>query len=80
VHSQQEADQLAERALAEMALRYIRAEGQCIGDPRLRAGKVVKIEGLGERFSGPYYVTSVEHRFGRSGGYRTSFSARRNSA
>jgi uncharacterized protein len=78
VHDRAEAEQLARRALAEMALRHIRAEGLCSGDPRLRAGKVVKVEGLGERFSGNYYLTSVEHRFALSKGYRTSFSARRN--
>lgn len=79
VHGQEEADQLARRGLAEMALGHIRAEGLSIGEPRLRAGTVVQIEGLGERFSGPYYLTSVEHRFGRNKGYRTAFSARRNS-
>jgi uncharacterized protein len=39
---------------------------------------VVKIEGIGTRFSGSYYVTSTEHAFGPSQGYRTKFSARRN--
>ena len=78
VHSQEEADQLASRAFIEMALRHIRADGLCTGEPRLRAGTVVQIGGLGERFSGRYYVTSVEHRFGRNKGYRTAFTARRN--
>ncbi len=80
VHSQAEADQLAARGVVEMAMGFIRAEGVCIGDPTLRAGKVVRIEGLGERFSGAYYLTSVEHRFGRRGGFRTLFSARRNAS
>lgn len=78
VHGQEEADQLAGRGFVEMALRHIRADALCIGDPRLRAGTVVQVEGLGERFSGPYYLTSVEHRFGRNKGYRTAFTARRN--
>jgi phage protein D len=78
VQSQEEVDAMAKRAFAEMALRYVRAEGLCIGDPRMRAGKVVNIEGLGVRFSGPYYVTSVEHSFAPKKGYRTAFSARRN--
>lgn len=78
VHSQEEADQLARCGFAEMALRHIRADGLCTGEPRLRAGVVVRIEGLGKRFSGLYYVTSVEHRYGRNRGYRTAFSARRN--
>jgi hypothetical protein len=38
----------------------------------------VKIEGLGDRFSGLYYITSTEHRFGKRNGFRTAFSARRN--
>ena len=80
VQSQDEADAMAKRGFAEMALGYIRAEGVCIGEPRLRAGIVVKIEGIGERFSGPYYVTSVEHSYGPKKGYRTSFSARRNAS
>jgi phage protein D len=79
VQSKDEADEMAKRGFGEMALAYIRAEGRCIGEPRLRAGTVVKIEGIGTRFSGSYYVTSTEHAFGPSKGYRTQFSARRNS-
>jgi phage protein D len=78
VHSQAEADQLARCGFVEMALGYVRAQGTCIGDPRLLAGTVVKIEGVGTRFSGRYYLTSVEHRYGPNDGYRTRFSARRN--
>ena len=78
VASQDEADKMAKQAYAEMAMRYIRAEGLCIGEPRLRAGIVVDIQGLGTRFSGAYYVTSVEHSFAPKKGYRTAFSARRN--
>jgi phage protein D len=78
VHSQAEADQMAKQGFLEIALGYIRAEGVCIGDPELRAGTVVKIEGIGERFSGLYYICSTEHRFSKRKGYRTGFSARRN--
>lgn len=78
VQSQEEADQMAKQGFSEMALGYIRAEGVCIGDPRLRAGTVVKVEGIGERFSGLYYLCSTEHRFSMRKGYRTAFSALRN--
>jgi uncharacterized protein len=78
VQSKDEANAMAKRGFGEMALAYIRADGRCIGEPRLRAGTVVKIEGIGSRFSGSYYVTSTEHSFGPSKGYRTQFSARRN--
>jgi phage protein D len=78
VQSQGDADQMAHQRFSEMALGYIRADGVCIGEPKLRAGTVVKIEGIGERFSGLYYVTSAEHRFSPRKGYRTTFTARRN--
>ncbi|MEN8260060.1 MAG: contractile injection system protein, VgrG/Pvc8 family [Pseudomonadota bacterium] len=79
VESQAEADQIARRGYEEMALRYVSGDGVCIGQPDLRAGQVVDIQGLGKRFSGSYYVTSTEHTYKRSIGYRTAFSARRNS-
>lgn len=78
VQDQAEADQLARGRMREMGLIYIVGEGQCIGDPNLRAGKVVKIEGLGERFSGLYYIISCEHDFRGDYGYRIAFSVRRN--
>jgi len=78
VQSQDEADTMAKRGFAEMALGYIRADGMCIGEPRMHAGTVVKIEGIGDRFSGSYYLLSVEHFFRPKKGYRTRFSARRN--
>jgi hypothetical protein len=36
------------------------------------------VEGIGNRFSGLYYLCSVEHRYSMRKGYRTGFSARRN--
>jgi len=80
VQSQDEADAMARQGFAGMALGYVRADGVCIGEPRLRAGMVVAIEGIGTRFSGNWYVTSVEHAFTPRQGFRTSFSARRNAS
>jgi len=80
VQSIEEAEQIAKQRFSEMALEFVRAEGVCIGEPRLRAGTVVKIEGIGKRFSGLYYVTSCEHRYKSRKGYRTFFSAKRNAA
>jgi len=78
VHSQAEADQIARGWFGEMALSYITGSGLCIGQPDLRAGSIVKIEGLGQRFSGLYYVTASEHTYKPRTGYRTAFSVRRN--
>lgn len=80
VQGQDEADAMARHGFAEMALRYITSEAECIGDPRLRAGMLVRIEGVGERFGGLYYIVSVEHRFGAPRGFRSFFTARRNAS
>jgi phage protein D len=50
--------------------------GSTIGDPRIKAGIVVNLDGLGEQFSGLYRVKSATHTLD-SGGYRTSFDLRK---
>ncbi len=50
--------------------------GSTVGDPRLKASRVVNLEGLGRQFSGLYRVTSTTHSFD-SGGYKTTFQARK---
>ena len=78
VSSQAEADSLASGLINEIALGHVTGDGVCIGSPDLRPGKLIKIEGIGQRFSGLYYVTSTEHSYVRDRGYRTSFSVKRN--
>jgi phage protein D len=78
VSSQAEADAMASGLLNEIALRHVTGDGLCIGYPELRPGRLVKIEGIGQRFSGLYYVTAVEHSYLHSRGYRTAFSFKRN--
>ncbi|NOS89429.1 MAG: phage late control D family protein [Methylococcaceae bacterium] len=77
ISSQSEADQIANAWFKEMALSYVTGEGLCIGTPKLRAGSLVSIEGLGARFSGRYYVTGTEHSYKPTKGYRTAFSFKR---
>jgi uncharacterized protein len=76
VISAEEARNLAVSRLRERAYEYITGNGQVIGLPDLRPGDNVEIKGLGNRFSGMYYVTKVEHSLGNSG-YLTQFWARR---
>ena len=52
------------------------ASGTTIGDPAVKAGKVIDLDGLGDRFGGLYRVTSSSHTIDGSG-YRTSFEARK---
>ena len=79
VLSQAEADQLAKARLNKVALTLVTGEGVCWGRTDLRAGKVIKIEGLGKRFNGQYYVTATIHRYHPQSGYFTHFTVHRNS-
>lgn len=76
VASQAEADEIAKAILNRSSLGLVTGSGTCIGFPEIRAGTVVSLEGLGDRFSGPYTVTRSTHRFDDRG-YETSFSVRR---
>ncbi len=78
VLSQAEADQMARGQLRELALAHVTAEGVSLGRSDLQAGTVIGIEGVGERFSGPYYIVSTRHAYHPRRGYRTAFTARRN--
>ena len=80
VDSQGEADQLARGALNATALGFIEGEGVCWGRTDLRPGGVLKIEGIGNRFSGLYYLQSVTHVYSAQDGYRTHFQVRRNAS
>jgi phage protein D len=76
VKSQAEAEQLATSILTEKAYNFVTGSGRCIGLPQMRPGDVVELNGLGDRFSGDYYVTKVDHSIAGSG-YVTQFEVRR---
>jgi phage protein D len=78
VSSKAEADQMALGQFQDRAIAYIKGEGTCLGNPNLRAGKVIEILRLGKRFSGLYYLTSVQHYYSEEQGYTTSFTVGRN--
>jgi phage protein D len=77
VASQSEADALARAIYTKRALEFVTGSGTALGLPELKAGRVVRLLGLG-RFSGRYYVTQSTHTIGASG-YTTSFTARSDS-
>jgi phage protein D len=52
------------------------ASGSTVGDPRIVAGTVLRIEGVGEQFGGLYRVTSATHTLD-GGGFTTRFDARK---
>ena len=73
VGTQAEADTLAQSICDEIGQGFITADCICFGNPAVQAGAVVKLEGLGKRFSGNYRVTHARHRYDASG-YTTEFS------
>jgi len=72
--SQEAAQAKALERLTGLAAELVKANGSTIGDPRLRAGAVVEIAGVGPRFSGKYKLTQTTHAIGASG-YTTTFQA-----
>ena len=80
VMTQAEADQMAKARFNNAALALIVAEGVCWGRTDMRSGRVIKIDGLGRRFSGNYYVTAASHRYLPQRGYYTRFTVRRNAS
>ena len=75
IQGEEEAREIAQQRLLQIAQRTVEAKGKTIGLPNLRAGSKVEVKGLGTRFSGMYLVTSTTHTMG-DGGYTTDFSAR----
>ena len=74
VHTQTEADTIAQSLADAMAGDFIIAEGVTErGMSNLLPRVSVKIDGLGKQFSGDYYVTATTHRFTGQEGYTTSF-------
>lgn len=74
VHSQSEAEAIARSLCDEIGGTFVEAEGLCYGQPTLRPGMMVKIDNIGKRFSGKYYVTSTTHSYTPSEGYATVFA------
>jgi phage protein D len=76
VSNKDEARALALRLLETNAKDLIKATGSVPGLPDLRAGSVVMIDGVGDRFAGRYFVTATTHAIADSG-YTTQFECRR---
>ena len=71
-----EAEALGHAALDHLTSAIVRADGVAHGNPDIRAGAQVKIDGLGQRLSGTYDVTSTTHTVVPGMGYETRFSVR----
>lgn len=75
LRDQAEAQALADAAFARRARRFVTVEGTSEGNPALRVGTRLALEGLGPRFSNTYYVVRCVHRFDQGAGYAVDFDA-----
>ena len=72
VDTMDEAKAIAQSVINERCNSFLQAEGICDGNPAVRAGATVKIDGVGERFSGKHLLTRTVHRYDIDG-YTTRF-------
>lgn len=70
-----EAQSLVDAEFAERTRTFVVARGVSQGNPNLRVGTFVTLNGLGQRFSNTYYTTATTHRFDLTSGYETQFTA-----
>ncbi|WP_338699873.1 hypothetical protein V5279_18905 [Bradyrhizobium sp. 26S5] len=80
VVSQAEADQIAKAFFNEMALGLITGEGEIVGNASFIPGTTARLQGLGDRFNGIYYIRRAEHRIAPKTGYVTRFQAVRSAS
>jgi len=71
-----EAKQRALAIMLDRSKEIVTAHGKTVGLPKLRAGTLVNIQGIGDRLSGTYFVTKTTHTLGENG-YVTEFDCRR---
>jgi len=71
----QEAQALVDAEFAQRIRSFVVAHGVSEGNPNLRVGTYLKLNGLGQRFSNTYYTTATVHHFDTQGGYETRFRA-----
>ncbi|MGB7983474.1 MAG: VgrG-related protein [Candidatus Nanopelagicales bacterium] len=72
--TQNEVDQAAKALADAKASAFAEFEGVARGNPDLKAGGQVELQGLGAPFEGKYTITSARHRFDPTTGYTTAIS------
>lgn len=77
VNSVEHANAIALSELNKANDTFIGGDGECIGIPQIRPGVTIRLDKMGKRFSGKYYVKGTAHTINNSG-YRTRFTVKRN--
>lgn len=68
---------IADAYFRSVARRFVVGHGVAEGDPALRVGRKVEIQGVGPLFSGNYVLAQTRHTFTSAEGYRTEFTVER---
>lgn len=77
VNSVEHANAIALSELNKSNDTFIVGDGECIGIPQIRPGVTIRLDKMGKRFSGKYYVKGTTHTMNNNG-YRTRFVVKRN--
>jgi phage protein D len=75
VATEQEAKKMAQALCDELGGEFVCADGQAEGNPKIRPGRVINLQDMGDRYSGKYYVTDTRHFYNQRV-YTTDFSVR----
>ncbi|MBD2681286.1 MULTISPECIES: VgrG-related protein [Nostoc] len=75
VYNPKDAEMMAQALCNELGGEFVHADGKANGNPEIRAGKVIKLEGMGDRYNGEYHITETRHTY-KNLVYTTEFSVR----
>jgi phage protein D len=73
----EEADSFAKARLTQAAMGLATGEGEVQGNPDVRRGSVIELDGIGDYLSGNYYVSAAIHTLLAGHGYTTVFRVKK---
>ncbi|MHC5778223.1 VgrG-related protein [Nostoc sp.] len=73
--SDKQAEIMAQALCDELGGEFVYADAKAQGNPKIRPGRIVTLDKMGDRFTGKYYITEVRHNFNQRT-YTTDFSVR----
>jgi phage protein D len=74
IHTAAQATALARSVAGQLGETFVEAEGTATGDPSLRAGTKIQVDGVGARFGGTYTISVATHVLRTGSGYVTRFA------
>jgi uncharacterized protein involved in type VI secretion and phage assembly len=73
-HTVGEAEAVTKALMEKLANGYVAAEGVAFGNTKIKAGTMIQVKGVGEKFSGKYRIASATHVLRGGGSYMTTFA------